>query len=77
MANLEKLGVILMLLGLASFRDGGVAGLFGTLLFGCGVVAFFFGGESHLTQRATDLCQECGVERIAGEDKCSVCGTSR
>jgi len=77
MANLEKFGVILMLLGVSSFRDGGIAGLLGTLLFGVGMVAFLFGGEAHLTKRATDLCQECGVKRIAGEDKCRVCGTSR
>lgn len=30
-----------------------------------------------LTKRAADLCQECGTPRIAGEDRCRVCGTSR
>ena len=54
MAKLEKLGVILMLLGSVSFRDGGIAGLFGVLLFIGGMVAFLFGDEAHLTMRATD-----------------------
>ncbi len=77
MAKLEKLGVILMLLGASSYRDGGIAGGIGVLIFIGGMVAFLFGEEAHLTMRATDLCQTCGTKRIAGEDKCRVCGTSR
>ena len=34
-------------------------------------------GVRRRTSRAADLCQECGTKRIAGENKCRVCGTSR
>lgn len=78
MSKDEKLGLIYLFIGISMFEraDSVLLKIVAIVFLGVGYYMFMYGG-AHLTQRAADLCQECGTPRIVGEDKCRVCGTSR
>lgn len=77
MDQINKVGLMLFMMGLPLFREAGWLGVFGIILIVTGNVLFMWQTEAHLTPRIADLCQECGTNRIAGENKCRVCGIRR
>jgi hypothetical protein len=75
MSKNEKLFLLIFIYCLVAFSAS--TEIWSDVFWGVSLLCAGFAFVNCPTKRAADLCQECGTKRIAGENKCRVCGTSR